>query len=218
MLHDCDTCDETFYSEEARQQHMRDLDHFVSSDAFEERNLARSRIAASSSASLSSDSGSIDFLVSPDLVPDNQDDDVEHLQLNELSSLNESCDGKGQGVQIPVSALSDRTNQWVATQSPPNPMSKEEKNEASLLPIPKKRKRQQKKRSGKGDQSPKIKCETCDVKFLNADAAHQHMTAKDHFQSHAPYGAELKTLNEPKPPRTFARAAARGKGGYTYYD
>lgn len=170
MLHDCDTCDETFDSEEELQRHMRELEHFVSSDTFEYRNLAANR-PTSSSASSSSDSESIELNVSPKLVPDSKDDDIGSLHLNDISSLIESGDSK-QGVSIPVSApkdISEFTRQWIATQAPTIPTLKDKKKQNTM--------------KQKDTQSRVIKCETCDRKFPNSEAVNEHMKSKNHINS-----------------------------------
>ncbi|KAE9968181.1 hypothetical protein EG328_007706 [Venturia inaequalis] len=197
MLHDCDTCDETFDNDEARQSHMRDLNHFINSDTSEKRNTTPHRIAASSStssSSSSSDSESSDLKISANMVPDTKNDALENMQLSDLSCR----EAEEQGVRIPTSALSMRsrlesTKQWAATQNPHNTIPIEEddeeeedenENDAVQIQTPKKKKRKRGKRKGKGgDQSLTVKCETCDMRFVNREAVGQHMLAKEHFRT-----------------------------------
>lgn len=227
MLHDCDTCDETFDSEEERQRHMRELEHFVSSDTSEDRNMATNR-PASSSASLSSDSESIQPSVLPGSVPDGEEDDLESPH-DELSSLNDSSDEE-QGVDIPTSALPKQssvefTHQWIATQ-------------ATTIPTLKEKKKHNKMKQ-KGTQSRVIKCETCDRKFPNLEAVNEHMESKNHFNPPKQFEcnsctkkfsteeAVIEHLNEKKhwdpsmpanPKKMFAKIAAKRKpSGFTYY-
>ncbi|TID13471.1 Beta-glucan synthesis-associated protein [Venturia nashicola] len=186
MLHDCDTCDETFDDEEACQLHMQDLGHYISSDTFEDRNRNTNRVVASSSVSSLSDSESLDGNLVPDLVHDTKDDKDENIQLSKPSSN----DAEEQGISIPTSALPIRskmesTKQWAATQNlahmPRNTVSEGDRS----FPVSKnkRRRRRRKGRKGSGDQSPTVKCETCHLKFSSLDAVEQHMVAKDHYRS-----------------------------------
>lgn len=194
MLHDCDTCDETFDNDEARQSHMRDLNHFINSDTSEKRNTTPHRIAASSStssSSSSSDSKSSDLKISPDMAPDTKNGALKNMQLSDASCRN----AEEQGVRIPTSALSmksrlESTKQWAATQTPHNTIpieeddeDEEEENDAMQIQPPKKKRKRGKRKGKGGDRSPMVKCETCDMRFVNREAVGQHMLAKEHFRT-----------------------------------
>lgn len=133
MLHDCDTCDETFDEEEASHQHMREMGHAVNSDTSEYRAKNASRVAtafSSGCSSSSSDSVSVDldFFLEP-VVSDRVDDDVESLDLGDTSSLNGSSDGEEKGVAVlvlnlPGGSLCGSTEHWVSDQVVRVPVSK----------------------------------------------------------------------------------------------
>ncbi|QDS68655.1 hypothetical protein FKW77_001931 [Venturia effusa] len=229
MLHDCDTCDETFETQQACQQHMQDLGHYISSDTSEVQNKTTNHLAASSSASSSSsDSEFGNLYIFLDSVPIVKDDDVGSLHFSGLSSLNGSSDSKDQGVAIPPSRMPDQTVKelttiWVSNldQATQIPMSKKQmKKQRNLEQVEMEMEMEQKKKTKKKGPQSSIKCDTCDRKFVDREAVEQHMAAKRHFRSQTRDETRSRPLVDAasgsKPKKISAKDAVKETGAFAY--